>query len=97
MSESTNFSGIPIIKQIIKFIAPYIINRTAKKYKSDRYYKKCKTYDHLITMLFSVMSGCSLLRELSGIILACEGKINHLVLSELPKRSTLSDVNKKKK
>ena len=96
MNKSTNFSGIPVIKQIIKLIDPFIIYRTAKKHKSDRYYKKFKTYEHLITMIFTVLSGCSSLKEITGIILACEGKINHLGLKDFPKRSTLSDANKKR-
>lgn len=34
------------------------------------------------------------MREISSIMLACEGKINHLGLTKFPKRSTLSDANK---
>lgn len=63
---------------------------------SDRYYKQFKTYDHLVTMIFATLSGSSSLREVSSIMLACEGKINHLGLSNYPKRSTLSDANKKR-
>ena len=63
---------------------------------SDRYYKRFKTYDHLVTMIFATLSGSSSLREVSSIMLACEGKINHLGLSNYPKRSTLSDANKKR-
>ncbi len=37
--------------------------------------KKFKTYNHLVTMLFSTMSGVSLLRDL-----AFERRINHLNL-----------------
>jgi transposase len=47
-------------------------------------------------MIFTVISGCSSLREVSSIMLACEGKINHLGLKDFPKRSTLSDANKKR-
>jgi hypothetical protein len=45
-------------------------------------------------MIFATISGCSSLREISSIMLACEGKINHLGLTKFPKRSTLSDANK---
>ncbi|MFO8147375.1 MAG: hypothetical protein ACQEQB_02020 [Bacteroidota bacterium] len=38
-----------------------------------------------------MISGCSSLREVSSIMLACEGKINHLGLKDFSKRSTLSD------
>ncbi len=96
MNKSTNFSGTPIIKQILKFISPTDISRTAEQYDSDRYYKKFKTYEHLVTMLFATMSGVSSLRELSTVFLAFEGRINHLNLKNFPKRSTLSDANKKR-
>jgi Transposase DDE domain/Domain of unknown function (DUF4372) len=96
MNKSKNFSGQPIISQVLKFIPASIIARTAKKQMSDRYYKRFKTYDHLVTMIFATLSGSSSLREVSSIMLACEGKINHLGLSNYPKRSTLSDANKKR-
>lgn len=96
MNKSTNFSGTPIIKQILKYILPADISRTAEKYKSDRYYKRFKTYDHLVTMIYATLSGVSSLRELSTVMLACEGRISHLNLKHFPKRSTLSDANKKR-
>jgi len=94
MNKSKNFSGQPIIKQLLKLLSPDIITRTASLYKSDRYYKRFKTYDHLVTMLYATLSGVSSLRELSSILLACEGRIGHLNLKHFPKRSTLSDANK---
>ncbi len=96
MSKNSKFSGKPIISQIINFLNNADINRTAAKHKSDRYYKRFKTKDHLISMLYVVLSGCNSLREIESIILACEGRINHLGLNSLPKRSTLSDANRKR-
>lgn len=96
MNKSKNFSGQPIIKQVLNFLDAKDIYRTAKKHNSDRYTKKFTTYEHLVTMIFAVISGCSSLREVSSIMLACEGKINHLGLSDFPKRSTLSDANKRR-
>jgi len=96
MNKSKNFSGQPIIKQVLNFILPNDVYRTAKKHHSDRYTKKFNTYEHLVTMIFTVISGCSSLREVSSIMLACEGKINHLGLKDFPKRSTLSDANKRR-
>lgn len=94
MSKSKNFSGQPIISQLLKWVPNTIISRTAERFNSDKYYKRFKTYDHLVTMIFATISGCSSLREISSIMLACEGKINHLGLRKFPKRSTLSDANK---
>ena len=96
MNKSTHFSGTPIIKQILKYLPQEDITRTAKTHNSDRYYKKFKTYDHLVTMLYATMSGVSSLRELSTVLLACEGRISHLNLNHFPKRSTLSDANRKR-
>ncbi len=96
MNKSKNFSGQPIIKQLLKLVPHSLISRTAYRHKSDRYYKRFKTYDHLVTMLYATLSGVSSLRELSTILLACEGRIGHLNLKHFPKRSTLSDANKKR-
>lgn len=96
MSKNSKSSGIPIISQVINLLDKHKINRTAKENKSDRYYKKFKTYDHLITMLYVVLSGCNSLREITGIMLACEGRLNHLGIQYFPKRSTISDANVKR-
>lgn len=93
MNKSTHFSGHPIIKQLLQFIDRGLINRTAHAWQADRYYKRFKTYDHLVTMLFAALSGVSSLRELSSVMLACEGKINHLNMQHFPRRSTISDGN----
>jgi len=45
-------------------------------------------------MLYATLSGVSSLRELSTMLLVCEGRIGHLNLKHFPKRSTLSDANK---
>ncbi len=94
MNKSKNFSGTPIIKQVLQFILQSDISRTAEKHNSDKYYKKFKTFDHLVTMIYATLSGVSSLRELSTVMLACEGRISHLNLKYFPKRSTISDANK---
>lgn len=89
-------NGIPILGQIINYLDRQKINRTACKNNSDRYYKKFKTYDHLVTMMYIVFSGCTSLREITSIMHACEGRLNHLGLKHFPKRSTVSDANKRR-
>ncbi len=96
MNKSKNFSGQPIIKQVLSFIDASDIHRTARKHGIDCYTKKFTTYEHLVTMIFTVISGCSSLREVSSIMLTCEGKINHLGLKQFPRRSTLSDANSRR-
>lgn len=93
MNKSTHFSGHPIIKQLLNLLPRHIVTRTANSFDSDRYYKTCKTHEHLVSMLYAAISGVSSLRELSTVMLACEGKLSHLGLTNFPKRSTLSDAN----
>lgn len=96
MNKNRKFSGQPIFKQLLSFIDTREISRTARKHNSDRYTKRFDTYTHLVTMMFAVMSGCNSLREVENILLACEGKINHLGLKYFPKRSTLADANQRR-
>lgn len=96
MNKSTHFSGHPIIKQLLKLIPFHLISRTVELHNSDRYYKSCKTYEHLVSMLYGTLGGVSSLRELTTVMLACEGKLSHLNLDNYPKRSTLSDANSKR-
>ena len=91
--QRNNFSGKPIISQILNLIPRPLVYRTAACHQADRYVKRFKTYDHLMTMLYAVLSDCSSLRELSTAMLACEGKLKHLGIDYFPKRSTLSDAN----
>lgn len=93
MNKNTKFSGKPIISQVISLLDREDIKRTAQAHKSDYYCKTFKTYDHLVTMLYVILSGCTSLRAITGIMLACQGKINHLGIQDPPKRSTLSDAN----
>ncbi len=97
MNKDSKFSGIPIISQVINLLDKQKINRTAREHKSVRYCKRFKTIDHLVTMLYFVLSGCNSLREITGIMLACEGRINHLGMKYFPKRSTISDANRRRK
>lgn len=93
MIQRNNFSGKPIVSQLLQFIPRDLVHRTAAVHKADRYTKTFTTYDHLITLLYAVLSDCTSLRELSTAMLACEGKLNHLGIDYFPKRSTLSDAN----
>ena len=83
--------------QLISLIDDKIIKDAVKKSDSDRYVKRFKTKDHLISMLFCSFAKCNSLREVSGAMLGLSGKTESFQLSHIPKRSTLSDANKKRK
>lgn len=96
MSKSTHFFGTSVFGQLISLIDTNIISKAALKCKSDHYIKKFKTKDHFISMLFCSFSKCSSLREITGAMLGLAGKTKHFQLNHIPKRSTLSDANKRR-
>ena len=96
MDKSTYFFGTSVFGQLISLIDSKIISNSTKEYQSDRYIKKFKTKDHLISMLFCSFAKCTSLREVSGAMLGLSGKTKHFQLNHIPKRSTLSDANKRR-
>lgn len=94
MDKSTYFFGQSVFGQLISLVDDSLISWAVKKYKADRYIKKFKTKDQLISMLFCAIGKCNSLREVCGAMLGLKGKTKHFELSHIPKRSTLSDANK---
>lgn len=96
MSKGIFFTGQPIFNQILNFIPRTAVQRIARENNADRYYKSFKTYEHLVTMLYSIFNHCSSLREVTTGLLAWDRRIHHLGLDFHPRRSTLADANKKR-
>ena len=97
MGKSTYFSGKSVFGQLISLIDDKMIKEEAKNCNADRYVKRFKSKDHLISMLFCSFAKCNSLREVSGAMLGLSGKTKHFQLEHIPKRSTLSDANKSRK
>lgn len=96
MSKSNYFSSKSVFGQLISLIDDSMIKKEVKKCDSDRYTKRFTTKDHLISMLFCSFSKCTSLREISGAMLGLSGKTSSFQLNHIPKRSTLSDANRKR-
>jgi hypothetical protein len=96
MNKTTHFFGTSVFGQLVSLIDPKIISESVQDHQSDYYVKKFKTKDHLISMLFSSFAKCSSLREVSGAMLGLAGKTKHFQLNHIPKKSTLSDANKRR-
>lgn len=94
MRKSNYFSTKSVFGQLVALIDDSIITSSVKKHDSDRYTKRFKTKDHLISMLFCAFAKCNSLREVSGAMLGLSGKVSNFQLQHIPKRSTLSDANK---
>lgn len=86
----------PIIRQIIDFIPPHLLRASIKKYKSDKYCHKYKTYDQLVALLFGQLCRCSTLEDISVGIGVSGTLIKDLGLEQSPAKSTMSDGNKKR-
>jgi hypothetical protein len=94
MPKSTFFTGQPIFNQVLKLIPRSSVQSIAAELEADRYYKSFKTYDHLVTMLYSIFNQCTSLREVTTGLLAWDHRIQHLGINSHPRRSTIADANK---
>ena len=96
MYKSKNFFGQPIFSQMVGLLDNVQIKTRAQERHSDHYCKRFTTFQHLITMLYGVTSGCNSLRELCSGIVSYGDKIMHCKFNSPPKRSTMSDANKRR-
>ena len=96
MNKSTHNFGNSVLGQLISLIPTFIIDNAVKNHNSDRYIKRFTTLEHLVTMLFCVGSNSTSLREVCTNLLGLEGKLKHIKLKQPPKKSTLSDANKRR-
>lgn len=94
MRKDRNLTGQPILSQLLSFIDRNRVNRLSVRYQSDHYYKRFKTYQHLVTMLYAIYHKCTSLREVTTGMQACLYKLNHLGMDYCPRRSTVSDANR---
>ena len=97
MSKNIFFTGQPIFSQLLKYIPRDLIARVAKDYKADYYCKRFNSYDHLVTLLYATFNHCNSLREVTTGMLAWQQRLNHLGLKYFPRRSTLSDANRRRR
>lgn len=96
MSKSIYFFGQSVFGQLISLLDRGDIKKAVRSTNSDYKYKGFQTWEHLISMLFCTLSGCSSLREITAGFLGLKGKTEHFALKKLPRRSTLSDANRKR-
>lgn len=96
MVKSTNFTGQPILNQLLMFIDKGTIRKIAAKHQSDRYVKKFTTYNHLVVMLFIAFEGYHSIREAILGLLANANKLPHLGMSYVVRRSTFSEANQRR-
>jgi hypothetical protein len=96
MSKSIHFFGQSVFGQLISLIDRLQVKKAVKTTSSDFSCKGFYTWDHLVSMLICTVGNCNSLREVAAASLGLKGKTEHLGLQRLPKRSTLSDANRRR-
>ena len=96
MNKSTFFTGQPIFTQLLKFVSKDAVIRIATQHQADRYSKRFSTYEHLVTLLYSIFNNCNSLREVATGMLASEQRLTQMGIRYHPRRSTISDANNRR-
>lgn len=97
VKDSSNYSGQPVLGQLLSFIPKEIFTEAVKEYQSDKWYKKVKTWDQFVFMFFAILTGSPSLREVSRNFAMMGNKLAHCGIYKIPKRSSISDANAKRK
>ena len=63
MSKDTNFSGHPVLSQIIKLINQDKVHKLATTTKVNRYVKSFDAFMHLVVMIYAALSGAKSIRQ----------------------------------
>jgi hypothetical protein len=87
-------SGLPILGQLLSLFPRKIFKETVSEFQTDRYYKKLKTWDHFVFMLYGVLTGSGSLREIISNFVMFNDKLAHCGVFGIPARSTISDANR---
>lgn len=82
-----------IFSQILQLLPRLPFEAKVQEHKAERHARGFSSWTQLIAMLFCQLGHAQSLREITGGLAACEGKLRHLGVSEPPKRSTLAYAN----
>jgi hypothetical protein len=96
MSKNSLFTGQPVLTQLLSLIPASLVSSLSKKHQADYYVKKFRASDHLISMLFCAFHRCSSIRELITGLQVNSRRLFHMRITATPRRSTLSDANKRR-
>lgn len=83
-----------LFSQLIAFFDRNKFQKLVIEHKTERYSKGFRSWDHFVSMLFCQVAQAKSLREISGGLACCMGKLRHLGIFEAPNKSTLSFANK---
>jgi len=93
MSKNTELKlvGQPVLSQLLGLIDKGSFKTLVKQTGSDYYYKQFKSWTHLVTMLFGILSRCDSMAEVCEGLRGMSGKLQYLGLESSPSKSTAGD------
>lgn len=96
MGKGTHFIGQPMYGQLINLLDKGEILRFSSENGGERYVKHFDAWQHLVVMLYAVIRRFDSLREITDSMFPEARKLSHLGIKMMPRRSTLSDANKRR-
>lgn len=82
-----------IMNQLLQIFPRNEFQQAVKQTKSERHARGFGSWDHFVAMLFCQLADAQSLREITGGLASCEGRLEQLGVT-VPKRSTLAYANK---
>ena len=82
-----------IMNQLLQVFSRSEFQQAVKKTKAERHARGFGSWDHFVSMLFCQLANAQSLREITGGLASCEGRLEQLGTT-VPKRTTLAYANK---
>lgn len=82
-----------VFSQILQFLPRLEFEAAVKQHAAERHARGFSSWCQFVAMLFCQLGHAQTLREITGGLAACEGKLRHLGITSPPKRSTLAYAN----
>ena len=82
-----------LFAQMLSLIPRIAFDQLVHQYQGNRYAKSFSCWDQLVAMLFCQLGQAHSLREICGGLATSLGKLSHLGVRHIPKRSTLAYAN----
>jgi len=83
-----------LFSQLIAVFDRNKFKKLVMKHQAEKFSKGFQSWNQFVSMLFCQVAQAKSLREISGGLACCMGKLRHLGISEAPSKSTLSYANK---
>ena len=83
-----------IMNQLLQIFPRPEFEEEVKRTKAERHARGFSSWDQFVSMLFGQLADAQSLREITGGLASCEGKLEHWGIINPPKRSTLAYANR---